>query len=217
MRKETKKYFFTFEGDTEKWYFEWLQRTINSTPTALYTVKFDCHIQKDPLKRAKSLITLEKTEITHVMDQESEDEIHVQQFETALSRMKSAEKIGKSIKYNLGYNNFAFELWIILHKADCNGSLIHRRQYLVPLNRAYFEQFENLDQYKHEGNFKRLLGKLTLDDVGQAVRRSKTITQANQDNGYVLHQYKGYRYYKENPSLSIWEIVEKIMGECGLL
>ena len=216
MRKETKKYFFTVEGETEKWYFEWLQRTINLTPAALYTVKFDCHIQKDPLKRAKGLITLEKTEITHVMDRESEDEVHVQQFQTALSRMKSAEKIGKSIKYNLGYNNFAFELWIVLHKTDCNGSLIHRRQYLVPLNRAYSEQFENLDQYKHEVNFKRLLDKITLGDVGQAVLRSKTITQANQENGYVLHKYKGYRYYKENPSLSIWEIVEKILRECGL-
>ena len=217
MRKETKKYFSTVEGETEKWYFEWLQRTINSTPTALYTVKFDCHIHKDPLKRAKGLITLEKTEITHVMDRESEEEIHVQQFETALNRMKSAERIGKSIKYNLGYSNFTFELWIVLHKVDCNGSLTHRRQYLSLLNRAYAEKFENLDQYKHEDNFKRVLGKLTLGDVGQAVRRSKMIMQANQENGYVLRQHKGYKYYIENPSLSIWEIVERIMCECGLV
>ena len=217
MIKETKKYFFSVEGETEKWYFEWLQRTINSTIAALYNVKFDCPVQKDPLKRAKGLITLEKAEITHILDQESEEEIHIQQFETALSRMKLAERIGKSIKYNLGYSNFAFELWIVLHKADCNGPFSHRRQYLIPINSAYSEQFENLDRYKHEENFKRLLRKLTLDDVRQAVRRSKTITQANQENGCVLHQYKGYRYYKENPSLSIWEIVEKILGECGLL
>jgi hypothetical protein len=217
MRKETKKYFFTVEGETEKWYFEWLQRTINLTPAVLYTVKFDCHIQKDPLKRAKGLVSLEKTEITHVMDLESEEEIHVQQFETALDRMKSAERIGKSIKYNLGYSNFAFELWIVLHKADCNGSLTHRRQYLLSLNRAYDEQFENLDHYKHEDNFKRILGKLTLDDVGQAVRRSKAIMQAKQENDYILHQHKGYRYYIENPSLSIWGIIEKIMMKCGLL
>jgi len=217
MRKETKKYFFTVEGETERWYFECLQRTINGAPAALYTVKLDCPIHKDPLKRAKGLIALEKTEITHIMDRESEEEIHVQQFKTALDRMKSAEKIGKSIKYNLGYSNFAFELWIVLHKADCNGSLTHRRQYLLSLNRAYAKQFENLDQYKHEDNFKRILGKLTLDDVGQAVRRSKAIMQTNQENGYVLRQHKGYKYYIENPSLSIWGIVEKIMDECGLL
>ena len=216
MRKETKKYFLSVEGETEKWYFEWLQRTINSTFAALYTVKLDCHVQKDPLKRAKGLVVLEKTEITHVMDRESEEDVHIRQFETALSRMKSAEKIGKSIKYNLGYTNFAFELWIILHKADCNGSLVHRSQYLDPINRAYFEQFENLSQYKHETNFKRLLSKLTIDDVKHAIQRSNIITRTNQEQGYVLHQFKGYEYYTKNPSLSINKIVEKIILECGL-
>ena len=30
MRKETKKYYFSVEGETEKWYLDWLQKTINS-------------------------------------------------------------------------------------------------------------------------------------------------------------------------------------------
>jgi hypothetical protein len=131
--------------------------------------------------------------------------------------MKNAEKIGKSIKYNLGYSNFAFELWIVLHKTDCNGFLNHRHHYLPVLNREFDEQFENLDHFKRERNFKRVLGKLTLDDVNQAIRRSKAIMQTNQENGYVLHQYKGYKYYAENPSLSVWRVVEKIIDECGLL
>ena len=216
MRKETKKYYFSVEGETEQWYFEWLQRSINLTATASYAVKFDCHIQKDPMKRAKGLISLGKTEITHIMDRESEEDIHVQQFETVLSRMKSAEGLGKNIKYSLGYSNYAFELWITLHKAECNSMLSHRRQYLSLLNRAYAEQFENLDQFKHEDNFKRILGKLSLDDVSHAVRRSKAIMQENQEKGYVLRQYKGYKYYIENPSLSVWEIVERILIDCGL-
>lgn len=216
MRKENKTYFMTVEGETEKWYFEWLQRTINSSSATLYTVKFDCQIQKDPLKRAKNLVVLGKTQITHITDRESEEAIHVQQFEMALGRMKEAERIGKSIKYSLGYSNFAFELWIVLHKSDCNGALSHRRQYLRPINRAYTEQFENLDQYKHETNFKRVLGKLTLDDVRQAVRRAQYIMQKHQENGDILQQYKGYKYYVENPALSIWEFVQDVLKECGV-
>lgn len=27
----------------------------------------------------------------------------------------------RSITYELGYSNFAFELWMVLHKHDCNG------------------------------------------------------------------------------------------------
>ena len=68
MRKKNNTYYFSVEGETEKWYLEWLQRTINATPNALYTVKFDCSIQKDPLKRAKGLVVLGKTEVTHVVD-----------------------------------------------------------------------------------------------------------------------------------------------------
>jgi len=216
MRKKNKKYYFSVEGETEKWYFEWLQKTINLVPESLHTVKFDCQIQKDPLKRVKGLVVMEKTEITHIFDRESEQVVHLKQFETTLDRMKEAENLGKSIKYSLGYSNFSFELWIVLHKADCNSSLSHRRQYLPFINRAYSEDFENLDEYKHETNFKRILNKLTIGDAGLAVRRSKSIMQANHANGYVLHQYKGYKYNTENPSLSIWEIVDKILYESGL-
>ena len=131
--------------------------------------------------------------------------------------MKEAQNTGKNIKYNLGYSNFTFELWMILHKADCNGSLMHRRQYLMPLNRAYGENFENLDQYKHENNFKRVLSKLTLDNVRQAVRRAKVIMRKNEEMGYRLQEYKGYRYYKENPSLSLWEQIERILRDCKVL
>lgn len=219
MRKETRKYYFSVEGETEHWYLKWLQNMINSDPNTQYTVKLDCPIQKDPLKRAKGLIVLGKTEITHVFDYESEEPVHVQQFKTALDRMKEAQsdRVGKSITYRLGYSNFSFELWILLHKADCNGILVHRHQYLAPINRTYNETFENLDQYKHENNFKRILSKLTLDDVRGAIIRAKSIMQKNQANRLTLQYYKGYNYYKENPSLSIWEAIEKILKDCRLL
>ena len=213
MRRENETYLFTVEGETEGWYFRWLQDAIHSS-AALRTAKLDCN-KKDPVKMSKSLSVLEKTEVIHVIDRESEDTIHVQRFQFALNRMKEAQKNGK-VKYRLGYSNFAFELWMILHKADCNGPLHHRSDYLPLLNSAYSEQFESLDKYKKEDNFKRILSKLTLDDVGQAIRRSKGIMRRNEENGCTLHEYKGHKYYKENPALSIGEVIEKILVECGL-
>ncbi len=210
-------YYFSVEGETEQWYLEWLQRIINAEPNAKYTVKLDSKIQKDPLSRAKRMTIVGKTEITHIFDYESDEEIHVKQFKTALERMKDAQNTGKNIKYHLGYSNFTFELWMILHKVDCNGSLMHRRQYLMPLNRAYGENFENLDQYKHENNFKRILSNLTFDNVRQAIRRAKVIMRKNEEMGYRLQEYKGYRYYKENPSLSLWEQIERILMDCKVL
>ncbi len=217
MRKENRTYYFSVEGDTEQWYLEWLQRMINAEPNARYTVKLDSKIQKDPLSRVKRMTIVGKTEITHIFDYESDEKIHVKQFKTTLERMKEAQNTGKNIKYHLGYSNFTFELWMILHMADCNGSLMHRRQYLMPLNRAYGENFENLDQYKHENNFKRILSKLTLDHVRKAIVRSKVIMRKNEETGCELQEYRGYRYYKENPSLSLWEQIERILADCRVL
>lgn len=217
MRKENRTYYFSVEGETEKWYLDWLQKSINADPSASCTVKLDSKIQKDPLSYSKKIAIIGKTEITHVFDYESSEPIHKQQFQTTLDRMKQSEKLGKNIKYRLGYSNFAFELWIILHMADCNGPLSHRRQYLASLNKAYNEHFENLAQYKQESNFKKILGKLTLNNVRQAISRSKAIMQKNsEDPGHIPQQYKGYKYYRENPSLSIWESIERILKDCNL-
>lgn len=215
--KENRKHYFTVEGECEQWYLQWLQNKINTEPASVYKVTLDCPIQKDPVKRAKSLVVTGKTDITHVFDYESNEEVHTTQFRTTLDRMKEAQSLGKEIKYHNGYSNFTFELWMILHKMDCNGSFTHRRQYITPINSAYEENFEDLDQYKHEDNFKRVLGKLNLADVKRAIERAKIIMQRNEENGFILQQYKKFQYYRENPSLYIWESIEKILRECELI
>ena len=195
MRKETRKYYFSVEGETEKWYLDWLQKTINVIPESKYNVKLDAKIQKDPLARVKGMTLLEQTEITHVFDRESEDSINTKQFQETLDRMSDAEQLGKDIDYKLGYSNFTFELWIILHKVDCNGAKTNRKQYLYDLNKAYGEKFEDLKEYKRENDFKRILKKLTIEDVISAVRRAETIMKRNEESGYRLQQYKGYSFY----------------------
>ena len=143
--------------------------------------------------------------------------IHVKGFQEALDNMKKAEKIGKQIKYKSGYSNFTFDLWIILHMTNCNASFSHRKQYVTPINRAFGEKFQNMDEFKEENNFKRCLNKMDLSNVIAAIDRAKKIMQRNQENGYTLHQYKGYQYYKENPSLAAWEAIEKVLKDCELI
>ena len=215
--KEKRTYYFSVEGETEQWYLEWLQKTINAENSAAYLVKLDSKIQKNPMSRAKQMTIIGKTTIAHIVDVESNEHAHVQQFQETLKRMKDAQKAGKNIVYRLGYSNFTFELWMILHKYDCYSSYSYRDQYLAPLNRAYDEHFENLKQYKQESNYKRILSKLTLDDVRQAIKRSKAIIKQNNEHGHRLQRYCNYEYYSENPSLSVWECIEQILKDCKLL
>jgi len=86
--KEYRKYYFTVEGETEQWYLQWLQNQINTEPASTYKVTLDCPKQKDPVKRAKTLIVTGKTDITHIFDYESDEDVHTTQFQTALDRMK---------------------------------------------------------------------------------------------------------------------------------
>ena len=216
-RKSIKKYIFTVEGETEKWYLTRLQNIINNSSNSQYNVSFDCQIQKNPLKRAKSLSITQMTNVYHFSDYESDEPLHVQQFIETMDNMQKANRIGKQLKYNFGYSNLTFDLWIVLHKSHCNGCLVHRSHYLNPINRAFNENFESMDDYKHEDNFKRVLSKIQLEDVQNAVNRSKTIMNRNIENQYTLHEYKGFKYYKENPSLSVGDIVGMILSDCGLI
>lgn len=82
----------------------------------------------DPLKRAKTLVVTGKTEIWHISDYESDESIHVSEFKNTMDKMKKASELGKQILYKFGYTNLTFDLWIILHKTDCNGSQFHRKK-----------------------------------------------------------------------------------------
>ena len=217
-RKEIRKFVFTVEGETEKLYFEWLQDTINACEESKYNVSIVAKVQQSPKKYAKTVNAMSTPKITHICDYESNDDVHVNKFKRILSELNEANStIGKKFRYDLGYSNFTFELWMVLHKNTCNGILTDRTKYLSHINKAYGEHFEVLDHYKRESDFKRCLSKLCIDDVRQAIHRSKRIMDYKVASGERKEQYKGFEYYKENPALTIWKSVEAILQECELL
>lgn len=215
-RKEIRKYVFSVEGDTEKWYLEWLCQQLNAFENTKYRVLIVAEVQKNPLKFAKRLNTSTTPKVTHLCDMEGETPTELREFENVLHLMKQAQK-NKRIEYDLGYSNLSFELWMILHKSDCRSPLPTKKQYLTRINRAFGKQYENLDQYKEERNFKSCLQQLTLHDVLKAIQRSKALMNAKQENGSTLSEYAGYKYYPDNPALTVYQNIEAILRECEIL
>ena len=216
-RKEIRKYWFTVEGKNESWYLGWLEKKINRHPGSKYRVILPCSVQQNPLKFSKTLNVLSAPEVTHWCDVESEEYMHVRKFQDVLQQMRKSTGLGgRKFRYLLGYSNFTFELWMVLHKLSFYETLGNRFEYLEPINRAYGENYTKLENYKNERNFKRILGSLTLDDVTAAIGRAKEITAINREENFYQANYFGYRYYTENPSLSIWESVEKILNDCSI-
>lgn len=217
MKKQTQKYYFSVEGETEKRYLIWLQNKINHCEKSVIKVMFDIKIERYPISRVKELNAINSLEIFHVIDIENQDEEAIRQFKINLENMRKAEKLKKRVKYKLAYSNLTFELWIILHKTDFLRSCRNKEAYLKELNKSYHNNFKTLKSYKKEENFQKLLQKLSIEDVINAIKRSKIIMDNHEKNGHQLCEYEKYRYYEENPSLSIWEMVLQIMIDCRLM
>lgn len=211
VSEKNKKYYFSVEGGTEKLYLEWFEKAVNSAYGS--EIEFKCDICKPTqyLKRHLNHIAGGQAEVIHFCDYEGRND--TRHFFKILSEMKTA-RLTKNIDYKLAYCNFTFELWLILHKMDCYTTLFDRTQYLAFINKAYGVNFRNLHDYKAGINFKKyILHKLTLDDVHSAINRAKFIMNTNKNNGYTECEYKGYKFYTENPSLSIFEHLEKILPD----
>lgn len=213
IRKQKKTFYFSVEGDTEKWYFDWLERQINASDEFKYLASIQCKVGKDPVSFVKTFSSLYRTTIWHIFDYESSQPVHTDNFKWTLGRMKEAARY-KTVSYRLGYSNFTFDLWIILHKEKCNAPLTDRSQYISHINHAFHKEFIDMDDYKHEDHFKSLLKKCTLDDVREAIKRAQEIEEHNQECGYRKQQYKGFQYYRENPATDVWKAVSDILSQC---
>lgn len=214
-RKETKKYIFTVEGETEQWYLYWLRDQINACEKATYNVSIVASVQQSPKSYSKTINAKSTPNITHLCDIESNECEHINKFKNILSEMAAVKK-SKKIQYSLGYSNFTFELWIILHKENCNGALVNRTQYLPRINRIFGEDFDSLKEYKEERNFKRCLSKLTLADVRDAIQRAQAIMNKNREDEKREMQHCRFKYYPDNPALTIWEPIAQILKDCTI-
>ena len=133
-----------------------------------------------------------------------------------LGELKTVQKEHTDYDYKLGYSNFAFELWLILHKDKGQFSVIDRSRYIKKINTLYGTNFAKLKDSKDEINFSKLLEQITLKDVITAVKNARQIRPYQQDIGCKIVEYKGFRYYRENPDLTVNECVETILKECGI-
>ena len=218
-RREHFQYYFMVEGQTEKWYLEHIQKLINDNAELDASVKFIPYIGKEPMSVVKRLSSPYETILYCLVDCESKEPEHVQAFEYTLHKMKMAEMTGKAVKCELGYSNYAFDLWIVLHKKELLKSLSHRGQYLSYINDLYQTQFQSMSEYKNERNFNSgILNKIKIEDVISAIDRAERImSQSQNETSGRLKQLDGFKYFTENPSLSVHNIIRGILKDVGIL
>ena len=151
-------YFLSCEGETERWYFEWLKNQINndSRTKNKVDIKFKKLMPSAFAKSNAGTFTkdmLNDSIFCRIQDIEDYNDEHIKKFHLLLKSTKEARQRYKKISFIIGYSNFTFEVWILAHKAKVR-EIVDRAYYYQEINSAYNTAFINNDDYKHENNFK---------------------------------------------------------------
>lgn len=215
-RKTNIQYWFTVDGDTEGWYLDHIQRLINNSDDSKYTIKIEHKKYKSPKKYAKNISPCLTPKVTHLCDIESTSQEHLSNFSKVLSELQSAKK-DKGIKYDIGYSNYTFDLWIVLHKKQLTAHLSDRFDYLTHINSSYSKDFQSMDEYKERDNFHTILDCINLETVKCAIKNAEKIEKLNEENGANSKSEYGVKYYLDNPSLSIHKAIKQILIDCNII
>ena len=216
----TLNYYISCEGETEKWYFEWLQNQINQDPRVKNKVKLHPKKGRSPTAFAKSnqgAFTPCKY-FYLVRDIEDYEKLHLDQLHSACDNLKKASQIMRRCQFSIAYSNLTFEVWMIAHRKNV-PVVTDRRTYYQEINKAFHENFIDNADYKKEKNFHKLLNSLTLNDViDRALPECKRIRENNELNHIAdRKEYKGLVYYLINPDSNVDQLVRKVLQDAGIM
>lgn len=219
IKKEFRQFNMSVEGvNCEKMYFEHLAKLINCSGRNKYNLRISPKVMS-PLQYAKrnACKIQNKALYFHVQDIEDyyNDELR-KKFYVMIDEMRDAEEMF-GICYQLGYSNYTFELWILLHVADMNFDVINRSSYLKQVNQYFNRNYKSLKEFKSKAEFQRILDEfITLDSVFQAINRAGKIVESNDAKNKAKNNYKNIVFYRDNPDVTVHKIVQTIFDGCGV-
>ncbi len=223
IKKESRQFHISVEGiNCEKMYFEHLAKLINSSDRSTYNLKVDPR-KMSPMQYAKRNAhkPMEKRKgnrkIPYIHIQDIEDyysDYQRSKFYGMIDEIRMAEDMF-GINYELGYSNYTFELWMLLHVADMTHAVQNRHSYLTPVNRWFHRHYLSIDEFKSHDEFQGILNEfVTLDSIRLAIRRAEKIVQNNDEDRKTKETYKGFTFFRDNPDISVHEVVRMIFEVC---
>lgn len=223
-RKESRQFNISVEGiNCERMYFEHLARLINSSGENKYNIRLNCKkASPESFAKRNAHLPVEKRgnknlPFLHIQDIEDYyDDKQKKKFLSLIDEIRKTEK-EYGVCYELGYTNYTFELWMLLHVADMTVGVTHRYAYLKGINRYFARNFKTLDEFKSANEFQKILDEyVTLDSVRKAVCRAEQIVNSNYIEKKQKENYKGFQFFCDNPDVNVHNLIKLIFDVCGL-
>ena len=224
IKKELRTFYMSVEGiNCETLYFTHIAKLINESGSNRYNLKVNPKVAS-PMAYAKRMSgkTSDKKgsrNLPYIHIQDIEDyysDYHRRKFFGIIDEMRKAEK-EFGMTYQLGYSNYTFELWMLLHVADMTHSVQDRHAYLAPVNQWFKKKYKSIDEFKALNEFQSILDEyVTLDSIKQAIRRAEIIVNMNEAEHKKKENYHGFEFYHDNPDISVHEVIKLIFDVCGV-
>ena len=116
----------------------------------------------------------------------------------------------------MGYSVINFDYWLVLHKLEKNKIIYGEKNsndaYVKILKEVY--QLSDRDDIKNSDIIKKIVSKITLDDVYHAIDCCKLIEKRNKSTPEKKCYTQKNNIYYTNPDMQIYKVVEKLLNKC---
>lgn len=141
-----------------------------------------------------------------------ENKVSVFDYDGKKEKYEEAIDLAKENKIELGYSNYSFDLWLILHKEDYFEVVQNQNDYADKLRQVY--GFSADTKIKKQEIVRKMMDQIELSDIKIAIQRGKKISKDNQDK--VQNKTPEGNGYYNNPDTQMHILLQFLFAKIGI-
>lgn len=189
----------------EKLYFDKVAQLVNSIEERTHDLVFD---YAEPYGGNPKCVV----ERTIQKSIGKENKVSVFDYDGKKDKYEEAIDLARENKIELGYTNYCFDLWMILHKEDYFEVVENQDAYAEKLRQVY--GLATNANIKKEKRVTEIVNQIELSDIKNAIQRGKKISEDNQSKEANITP-KNNKYYN-NPDTQMHELLQFLFAKVGI-
>lgn len=141
-----------------------------------------------------------------------ENKVSVFDYDGKKDKYEEAIDLAIENKIELGYTNYCFDLWLILHKEDYFDIVQNQDAYANKLRQVFGLAADA--NIKKEKRVTEIVNQIGLSDIKNAIQRGKKISEDNQ--GKEANKTPKENRYYDNPDTQMHVLLQFLFAKVGI-
>lgn len=194
-----RSYYCVCEGQQEEMYLKHIERLLKKPQERVVTF----NTTQGSAERLKKTYT--EYDNAALFDYDFKDT----EFRQNINICEQLQRKSKEKNIYHAYSNVNFDLWLILHKEDYYKPVSANDAYVADVRRIY--KLDSEADIKKKAVIEKILGKISLDDVKDAIRRAEQIRARKLESDcFVVGSFACY----DNPDWYRHEFLKIVFKDC---